>query len=250
MTTKEEVLQACKVDGLVVKLPDTQLDRKLYQEVAKALELIGGKWKGGKVQGFVFTLDPTDLLDTIANGGKRNLKKEFQFFATPSELAHELVQYADLKNTDSVLEPSCGQGAIIEHINKAVPNVVPDCYELMDINRAILAKKGLQYNLVGEDFLSCDKKYDKIIANPPFAKDQDMKHIQHMFKCLRKGGRLVSLATEKFFTNEDNDAQAQRYLIFEEWLDAVDAEILHVPAGTFKESGTNVGACIIIIDRK
>ena len=49
MTTKEEVLQNCTVEGTVIKLPNTQLDRKLYQEVAKSLELIGGKWKGGKV---------------------------------------------------------------------------------------------------------------------------------------------------------------------------------------------------------
>ena len=49
--TKEEVLQKCTVEGNVVKLPNKQLDRKLYQEVAKALELIGGKWKGGIVTG-------------------------------------------------------------------------------------------------------------------------------------------------------------------------------------------------------
>lgn len=45
MTTKEQVLQNCTIEGNVVKLPSEQLDRKLYQEVAKALELIGGKWK-------------------------------------------------------------------------------------------------------------------------------------------------------------------------------------------------------------
>ena len=52
--TKEQVLQDCKVEGNVVKLPNIQLDRKNYQEVAKALELIGGKWKGGKIRGFFF----------------------------------------------------------------------------------------------------------------------------------------------------------------------------------------------------
>jgi hypothetical protein len=38
----------------VVKLPNQQLDRKEYLEVKKKLELIGGKWKGGKIQGFEF----------------------------------------------------------------------------------------------------------------------------------------------------------------------------------------------------
>jgi len=43
-----KILQQCTVANNVVKLPEGQLDRKLYQEVAKALELIGGKWKGEK----------------------------------------------------------------------------------------------------------------------------------------------------------------------------------------------------------
>ena len=43
MTTKEQVLQNCTIEGNIVKLPNIQLDRKLYQEVAKSLELIGGK---------------------------------------------------------------------------------------------------------------------------------------------------------------------------------------------------------------
>ena len=88
--TKEQVLQECTVEGNVVKLPNIQLDRKEYLEVKKVLELIGGKWKGGKVAGFVFATDPTDLLNQVANGEKRNLKKEFQFFATPEKLADEL----------------------------------------------------------------------------------------------------------------------------------------------------------------
>lgn len=41
--TKEEVLKECKVDGFVVKLPNTQLERKVYLEVSKALQMIGGK---------------------------------------------------------------------------------------------------------------------------------------------------------------------------------------------------------------
>jgi phage anti-repressor protein len=50
MPTKEDILGQCIVCGNVIKLPSQQLDRKLYLEVAKALQLIGGKWKGGKMQ--------------------------------------------------------------------------------------------------------------------------------------------------------------------------------------------------------
>lgn len=37
MNTKQEVLQNCVVEGMNVKLPPQQLDRKLYMDVAKSL---------------------------------------------------------------------------------------------------------------------------------------------------------------------------------------------------------------------
>lgn len=244
MTTKEQVLQNCTVEGTTVKLPNIQLNRKLYQEVAKSLELIGGKWKGGKVLGFVFATDPTDLLEEIANGEKRNLKKEFQFFATPEKLADELVYLADLKQHDTILEPSAGQGAIIKAINK-VCDVVPDCFELMDVNTIILNKSRLRFNLIGADFLShSGKTYTKIIANPPFTKNQDIEHLNKMYECLAFGGRLVCITSESW-VNGNHKKQVE----FRDWLEEVGAEIIDIEKGTFKESGTMVGGKIIIINK-
>jgi hypothetical protein len=94
---KEDILQKCMVDGFVVRLPDIQLDRKLYLEVSKSLELIGGKWNR-KSYGFIFKEDPTDLLNQISKGDKINLKKQFQFFATPEELSNKLVELAEIKS--------------------------------------------------------------------------------------------------------------------------------------------------------
>jgi hypothetical protein len=244
MKTKEQVLQNCTVEGTVIKLPNTQLDRKLYQEVAKALELIGGKWKVGKVLGFVFSTDPTDLLDQIANGEKRNLKKEFQFFATPEKLADELVYLADLKQSDTVLEPSAGQGAIIKAINK-VCDVVPDCFELMDINTLILNKSGLCFNLIGDDFFKHNgKTYSKIIANPPFTKNQDIDHLKEMYECLSRGGRLVCITSESW-VNGNQKKQVE----FKKWLNEVESEVIDIEKGSFKESGTMVGGKIVIINK-
>jgi hypothetical protein len=245
ISTKEEVLQNCKIEGLVVKLPPVQLERKLYQEVAKALELIGGKWKGGKVCGFVFQTHPTDLLEEIANGEKRNIKKEFQFFATPEKLADELVYLADLKNHDTILEPSAGQGAIIKSINK-VCDVVPDCYELMKINAIILIESKLKFNLIGSDFFNHDgKTYSKIIANPPFTKNQDIDHLKEMYECLSRGGRLVCITSESWVNGSQN-----KQVDFRKWLDKLEAEIIDIEKGSFKESGTMVGGKIIIINKK
>lgn len=245
MTTKEEVLKNCTIEGNVLKLPNVQLDRKLYMEVAKALELIGGKWKGGKIFGFVFQTDPSDLLENIANGKKRNLKKEFQFFATPETLANKLVYLADLKQHDTILEPSAGQGAIIKAINE-VCDVVVDCYELMEVNRIVLNKSNLNFNLIGDDFLNHNnsKTYSKIIANPPFTKNQDIDHLRLMYNSLSRGGRLICI-TSNSWVNGSQKKQVE----FAEWLRNINAEILDIEPGTFKESGTNVGGKIVIINK-
>ena len=243
--TKENVLQQCEIDGNVIKLPNIQLDRKLYMEVAKALELIGGKWKGGKIFGFVFQTCPKDLLDEIANGEKRNLKKEFQFFATPEQLADKLVYLADLKQHDTILEPSAGQGSIIKAINK-VCDVVVDCYELMELNALILNKSGLNFRLLSDDFFNHKgKSYSKIIANPPFTKNQDIDHLKEMYGCLSRGGRLVCITSESWAFGSQ-----KKQVDFRQWLDEVNAEVIDIEKETFKESGTNVGGKIIVINKQ
>lgn len=240
---KEQVLQECTVEGNVVKLPEGQLDRKLYMEVAKALKLIGGKWKGGKVMGFVFPTDPTELLEQIANGESRNLKKEFQFFATPDDLADYLVELADIKEDDLVLEPSAGQGSIINAILRVRPTKPVRYFELMDINRTFLDKIMLA-SCVGWDFLECVDIYDKIIANPPFSKNQDIDHIYKMYECLNEGGRIITIAS-KHWQSSNNKKETQ----FREWLEEIGAYIEPIESGRFKESGTLVGANIIVINK-
>ena len=245
--TKEEVLKQCTIEGMVVKLPNTQLDRKVYQEVNKAIQLIGGQWKGGKIAGFVFQEDPTDLLEQLKGGEQRNLKKEFQFFSTPSELADYLVELAEIKSTDSILEPSAGQGAIVDAIHRVEHDIVVDCCELMELNQTFL-KKRANLNLLCSDFFGLSAiskmKYDKIIANPPFSKNQDIDHVREMFKHLAKGGRIVTV-TSKHWQISNNKKERE----FSDFLEHQDAQILEVEGGAFKDSGTMIASLIVIIDK-
>jgi len=243
--TKEEVLQKCTVEGTIVKLPAGQLGRKLYMEVANSLSLIGGKWKGKPVFGFVFPEDPTDLLEQIANGENRNIKKEYQFFATPSELADELVELAEITEDDEVLEPSAGQGAIVKAVHRVFAGKTVWGYELMPINQTFLSKIA-GFRLLGDDFLKeCDTSYDKIVANPPFAKNADVDHIRKMYDCLKDKGRLVSISSKHW-----QMSQNKKELQFQGWLKKVKATVKEIDPGTFKESGTMVGGLIIIINKK
>lgn len=241
METKE-ILSKCMVDGNKVRLPDIQLDRCVYLDVKKHLELIGGKWKGGKVQGFVFSTDPTELLAQVSEGEKRNLKKEFQFFETPDHLADRLVEFAEIKPNDVVLEPSSGRGAIVKAIHREFPVIEVFGYELMDINQSFLVKLD-HFKLLGSNFLEeCNTSFDIIVANPPFSKNQDIDHIQMMFAHLKPGGRLVSIASKHW-----QFAEGKKEKAFREWIEEVEADVYDVKRGEFKESGTMVEACIIVI---
>lgn len=240
----QEILQQCKIDGNIVRLPDIALDRKLYLDVAKRIELIGGKWKGGKVKGFVFQQDPTDYFVKIQNGEKTNIKKEYQFFETPEILAFHMVDLLGVKPDMKILEPSAGQGAIIKAVNKFEPNLKVDCYELMDLNRTFLEK--LNVNILGDDFLKCEKNnyYDAVIANPPFSKNQDIDHIYKMYEVTKPGGKIVTISSKHWQMSTN-----KKEVAFNNWIDEKASYTEDVSAGTFKESGTSISALLIVINK-
>jgi phospholipid N-methyltransferase len=248
MKTKEEVLQACLINGQVVTLPPVQLERKLYQEVAKAIELIGGKWNR-KENGFLFKENPAHLLGHIQKGEKKNIQKEFQFFGTPDSLADEMASYLTIEEYDLILEPSAGQGALIKAIQRTKNDALVHYCELMELNRTFLERlPNVQY--VTDNFLLLAHNkvttgiFDKIIANPPFSKNQDIKHIRLMWDCLKIGGRIVTIAS-KHWQYSSNKTEVS----FKNWLNDINAEIIDIPEGAFKESGTNIYTCLLIIDK-
>jgi len=69
--------------------------------------------------------------------------------------------------------------------------------------------------------------------NPPFDHGADIQHIEHAREKLKPGGRLVAICAA---------GPRQR-----EWFEAIAAEWIDLPAGSFNQQGTNVNAAIIII---
>jgi len=117
-----EILKGCTIaNGNIIKLPDVQLERADYMKVKKLFESNGGKWKGGKCQGFLF--DTTDVSPILARlQDTSNRKKKFNFFETPAEVARRLaVRLGDVKPTDRILEPSAGRGALIKAVLEEWP---------------------------------------------------------------------------------------------------------------------------------
>src|SRR5207245_5405050 len=85
-------------------------DRKLYEQVNKALDAMGGKWDR-KAKAHVFPVDPAEKLKALMDTGEAPAKNPTDFFATPEALAERMaVQIPEY--AERILEPSAGTGAI------------------------------------------------------------------------------------------------------------------------------------------
>ena len=240
---KEELINSISkmiVDGKRLELPKDEIFKN-YAQVKKALLDAGGKYKKC---GFEFNDDAQKVKDRLVGGEAINDKKKFQFFATPKALAEKLIDIADIDKAHRVLEPSAGQGAI----SNLVRDIGADCIviELMPENAKALTRQG--YDVVNGCFLEKTAEeiglFDRIVANPPFTKNQDIEHIKKMFSLLSPGGKLVSIASKSWMLGSQ-----KKQVAFREWLDSIGGTITNVDAGAFKESGTNIASVIVEAER-
>lgn len=242
----EEILKHCTLEDNVLKLPQVQFNKKSYAEAKKWIEEAGGSWQGGKVQGFTFPFNPERVFAILNEGKRCNLAQDFQFFETPPDVADWLVMLAGgIHEHDKVLEPSAGRGALVKAIHRSSPDVVVDCYEMMPENKELLSGLG-GINIIGDDFTksTIGKKYTKIIANPPFSGNQDIRHVRMMYDMLEPGGTLASITSAHWEFAEEKTCRD-----FRQWLEDVGGAKYEIESGAFKESGTGIRTLAIVIKR-
>ena len=189
------------------------------------------------------------LKEALSGGTVVDEKATFQFYETPDDLADRMVELANIREGDRVLEPSAGKGALVHAIfrrHKSFPRVF--VCELEPKMRAALSQiPGVA--ITGEDFLAHRAFYDCIIMNPPFSDGQDIAHVQHAYTLLSTGGVLVAITSPSWTFNA-----AKKYQAFRAWLNElrvgdavrVDEEL---PEGTFKASGTCVNSRMLCIQK-
>ena len=236
-----EVLSRASVDGESLFLVG-QLDRQMYVKVNKVLEAAGGKWNR-KAKAHVFDRPAADRIDEIILSGEVEVPKdEYNFFPSPPSVVARLLELADIERGMRVLEPSAGKGAIAYAC--ADNGATVDCYELMESNFVALAGDIKFCSVRNMDFLSQapEASYDRVVMNPPFAKQQDIKHVLHALKFLNPDGLLVSVMASSVTFRDNKLTQEFRDLIRQR-----GGEIEALPDGAFKESGTNVRTVIVII---
>lgn len=136
------------------------------------------------------------------------------FFPTPSTLGSYVVSLVNIQNNEKVLEPSAGLGHLADEIKKAAPNCELTCIEYNSALSESLELKG--YNSINEDFLQHTSKYDVIVMNPPFENGQDVEHVEHAFKLLNEGGRLVAIMANNKYRFPLFMEMVNKYGYFEE----------------------------------
>lgn len=118
-----------------------------------------------------------------------------QLFVSPDPVCARLVDLAGLHDSDLILEPSAGTGAILRAVLAVAPGATCEAVEL---------NGGLYQHLIREfpgvgatcgDFLQFapPTRYSKILMNPPFRNAQDIAHIRHALTLLESGGVLTAV---------------------------------------------------------
>lgn len=134
-------------------------------------------------------------------------KDNKDFYPTPKNIIDKMLSGLDLSRVNNVLEPSAGNGNIVEalmenakkdyHRNRSLDI---DCIEPDKNLQHIL--KGKDFRVVHDDFLTYDtmKEYDLIVMNPPFSNG-----CKHLLKALKmqegNGGAIICLLNAETLKN-------------------------------------------------
>jgi SAM-dependent methyltransferase len=158
---------------------------------------------------------------------------DLQFYWSPQPVIEAALDFANIHTRDNysryaerptyrVLEPSCGDGRILDELRSRGCTALGFEYHA---GRAAEARaKG--HAVVTANFLeqTPTPEFDKIVMNPPFYGRHYVKHVRHALRFLKSGGCLVSIlpATAHY---DHGELQG-------EWRD--------LPVASFAEAGTNV----------
>ena len=186
------------------------------------------------------------VLDYYSNQklNKRN-REGVDYFPTPEPLGYKMVEWANMGEGDTALEPSAGHGAIARYI--------PRENQLLSIepSQSLFTKLQLKAGGLGRKFLNnmfenydVSNKHDVVVMNPPFgtAGATAIAHLDKAFRHLDEGGRVVAIiprgSTDKKF---DKWYDGQKNI-------AMRAEV-DLPDIVFQQAGTSVRCRVVVLDK-
>lgn len=169
------------------------------------------------------------------------------FYPTPRAIIDLMMDKANIDHGERILEPSAGIGSILDVILEKFPQqkcpskvdyevvlvAVEQQHSLIDILQAkgYGDGSGKSRVCVG-DFLEMEPHTigmaDVVMMNPPFERMQDVDHVQHAWRFLKDGGRLVAVMSPSAFQSSNSKAAA-----FMDWFNANGLESERLPDKSF-----------------
>lgn len=233
-----------------------RLDRKAYTSVDKVLQALGGKWSK-KQQSHVFVgEEPAEerIERVLATGTVTLVRDDLAFFPTPPKLAYRLATAAEVERGDTVLEPSAGMGALVEAA------IYLGAAEVRCVERDATMRRALEDKFCAsrakvlvsghDDFFDyrgdTRGQIDRVLMNPPFKKvgrGNHIDHVRHAHSLIRPGGRLAAIMPSGVTFRED-----RQHKEFRDFVKHYGGTITMLPEGSFKESGTGVNTCLVVVE--
>lgn len=136
-------------------------------------------------------------------------KKLGQFFTT-NDYLRNIVYNLILNNPTYILEPSIGQGHLIDYVQKQKHNIIFHMYEI-DENIQLLPSIDKNKVIYG-DFLNKNIaiKYKTIIGNPPYVKKKSgnlyLEFIKKCYNLLNNSGELIFIVPSDFIKNTSSSS--------------------------------------------
>lgn len=215
-----------------------------------------GEGKGGKASDAEMTaaLTPWDSAKAFYFATKKQGKgrsargrENSEFFATPEPVGLKMVEMADIRSEEKVLEPSAGHGAIARWMPENTTN------RAIELEGELSSKLALRFDgdVVTGSFEDHNivNKYDAIVMNPPFGQGgkQAADHVAKAIKHLRDGGRIVALIP----TGPAADKRFDKLLFNnDETKDIYTAAEVQMPGVTFERAGTSVRTRILVLEKQ
>lgn len=207
----------------------------------------GGKEADAAERGETSPFDRA-VLDYYGNQklkGKRDSREGVDYYPTPEPLGFKMVEWGNLNDGETALEPSAGHGAIARYVPSANPLTA------IEPSQNLFAKLQLKAGGSGRKFVNTIfegynvvNKHDVIFMNPPFGTGGRLAvdHVAKAFTHLTEGGRIVAI-----IPRGSTDKK------FDKWIDeqenaVVTGEIM-LPDITFQQAGTSVMARVLVIDK-
>ncbi|WBM74820.1 type I restriction-modification system subunit M [Saprospira grandis] len=219
------------------------------------------------------------LIGQFASGAG---KKAGEFY-TPQQVSKILARLVvgERKRLRSVYDPSCGSGSlllrVVRELKKDAEANSPDVfgqelnrttYNLARMNMLLHGQKPDHFSIAQDDTLArpqhLDKKFEAIVANPPFSakwehnatyhnderfsaygklapkSKADFAFVQHMLHHLDEQGRMAVVLPHGVLFRGAAEGHIRKFILEQNFLDAV----IGLPANIFY--GTSIPTCILV----